>query len=409
MDLNPVILAIPMYFTLMAIEIIYERISRKKTYRVNDALTNISAGTLQQLTNTFLTLFKIGIYTWVYHNFAFKNLPQNTATFILAMVLWDLCYYWEHRMAHTVNLFWGGHIVHHQSEEYNLSVALRQTSTGFIWGFPFFLPMALLGIHPVQYVLVGGLNLLYQFWIHTEHIKKLPRWFEFIFNTPSHHRVHHGRDPKYIDKNYGGILIIWDRIFGSFKEEEERPHYGITTPLRSWNPVYANFSHYIHLGQWLKKVRHPLDGIKLLFNKPGWFPEYMGGYQKPEQVSRDYKKYDRKYENLEYYILAQFLLALGLNAFYFFNHSQFELFEKSLFAGWIVYSTLLFGFMFEYQNTLIIVLELMRLTFIPFLFILVLAPALKSVPHLSFIVWGLSAVSMMFFFYCLNGKRHRSL
>lgn len=367
MDLNPVILAIPMYFILMAVEILYERISHKGSYRVNDALTNISTGTLQQLTNTFISLFKIGIYTWVYQLAAVWALPQNTWTFLLAMVLWDLCYYWEHRLAHTVNLFWGGHIVHHQSEEYNLSVALRQTSTGFIWGFPFFLPMAVLGIHPIQFVLVGGLNLLYQFWIHTEHIKKLPRWFEFIFNTPSHHRVHHGRDPKYIDKNYAGIFIIWDRMFGTFKEEEERPHYGITTPLRSWNPVYANFSHYINLGKWLRQVRSPGDGLRLLFNKPGWFPNYMGGYHSPSEVTPDYRKYDRKIDAIQWYILVQFLFALVLNAFYFFNNAQFSLADKSLFALWIVYSTLVFGFMFEYPSRLLILLELLRLGFIPYL------------------------------------------
>ncbi len=373
MDLNPVILAIPMYFILMAVELIYEKLVHKQSYRVNDALTNISTGTLQQLTNTFISLFKIGIYTWVYHTFAFQEIAQTTMSFILALVLWDLCYYWEHRMAHTINLFWGGHIVHHQSEEYNLSVALRQTSTGFIWGFPFFLPMALLGIHPVHFVLAGGINLLYQFWIHTEHIKKLPRWFEYIFNTPSHHRVHHGRDPKYIDKNYGGILIIWDRIFGSFKEEEERPHYGITIPLKSWNPVYANFSHYINLAKWMKDIRNPSDGLRLLFNKPGWFPSYMGGYKAAEEVSDDYVKYDRKFDNVQYYVLAQFLIALLMNAFYFFQHSNFDIGQKSLFAVWIVYSTIVFGFLFEYQNRWVIIAELLRLACIPIISSLVIS------------------------------------
>lgn len=363
-----------MYFILMAIELIYEKWQHKESYRINDSVTNISAGTLQQLTNTFISLFKIGIYTWVYNWAAVYELPQNIWTFILAMVLWDLCYYWEHRMAHTINLFWGGHVVHHQSEEYNLSVALRQTSTGFIWGFPFFLPMAILGIHPIQFVLVGGLNLLYQFWIHTEHIKKLPGWFEYIFNTPSHHRVHHGRDPKYIDKNYGGILIIWDRIFGTFKEEEERPHYGITTPLNSWNPVYANFSHYIHLGQWLKQVKTPADGLKLLFSKPGWFPSYMGGYQAPQSVPRDYKKYNQNITGIQVYVLAQFIIALLLNSFYFFNHANISLTNKSLFALWIVFSTLLFGLMFEYKNKWILIGEILRLFMIPLITLFIIAP-----------------------------------
>ena len=365
MNLNPVILAIPMYFILMAVEIIYENWSKKKTYRINDAITNINAGTLQQLTNTFIAIFKIGVYTWVYESFALQQLPQSTLTFFIALIAWDFCYYWEHRMVHTINLFWGGHIVHHQSEEYNLSVALRQTSTGFIWGLPFYLPMAILGIHPIQFALVGGINLLYQFWIHTEHINKLPRFFEYIFNTPSHHRVHHGRDPKYIDKNFAGILIIWDRMFGSFKAEEERPHYGVTTPLKSWNPVYANFAHYINLYGWMKEIRNPKDGIKLLFNKPGWFPEYMGGRQYAKEVPDSYEKYDRNINQVQYYILFQFLITLALNAFYFFNYKTLAFADKSIFASWIIVSTILFGLLFENKGRLIKTLEYLRIMTIP--------------------------------------------
>ncbi|MEM9930040.1 MAG: sterol desaturase family protein, partial [Bacteroidota bacterium] len=208
MNLNPVILAIPMYFTLMLIELVYERLTQRRTYRLNDAVTNISTGTLQQLTGTFTKVFKIAIFAWVY-SLAPYHFPVNGWTFALTFILTDLCYYWEHRMAHEVSLFWGGHSVHHQSEDYNLSVALRQTSTGFIWGIPFFIPLALIGLDPMQFTLAMGFNLLYQFWIHTEHIDRLPSWFEAVFNTPSHHRVHHGRDPKYLDKNYAGVFIVW--------------------------------------------------------------------------------------------------------------------------------------------------------------------------------------------------------
>jgi sterol desaturase/sphingolipid hydroxylase (fatty acid hydroxylase superfamily) len=351
----------------MAVEIFYEKIKHKNSYRLNDTLTNINTGTLQQLTNTFIVLFKIGIYTWVYESFAISVLPQNGYTFVLALIFWDFCYYWEHRMAHTVNLFWGGHIVHHQSEEFNLSVALRQTSTGFIWGFPFYLPMAILGINPMQFVLVGGINLLYQFWIHTEHIKKMPWFFELVFNTPSHHRVHHGRDPKYIDKNYAGILIVWDRLFGSFQVEEETPHYGITTPLNSWNPVYANFAHYINLGKWLGHIRSPKDAIKLLLNKPGWFPEYMGGAQPVKTIESGYKKYNKNINGIQGYILFQFFIALVLNSFYFFNFAHFLIFDKIIFALWIVFTALLFGFMFEVQSRFIIGLEILRLLVIPYI------------------------------------------
>ena len=351
----------------MAIEIVYERFSSHKTYRLNDAVTNINAGVLQQLSNTFIALLKIALYTVVFQYLSVWTIPQNVFSFILALILWDLCYYWEHRMAHTINLFWGGHIVHHQSEEYNLSVALRQTSTGFIWGIPFYLPMAILGIDPIQFVFVGAINLLYQFWIHTEHIKQLPGPLEYIFNTPSHHRVHHGRDPKYIDKNYGGILIIWDRIFRTFQKEEEKPNYGITTPLKSWNPVYANFSHYLNLWSWIKQMKNIKDVFKLLFNKPGWFPEYLGGTFEVTEVETGYKKYDEQSPKLNLYIFFQFLIYLGMTALYFFKNMDFTVELKVLFAIWILISTVSFGLLFEKSNKLIHALEILRVLSIPIL------------------------------------------
>ncbi|MEO1515400.1 MAG: sterol desaturase family protein [Bacteroidota bacterium] len=366
MNLSPIVLAIPIFFTLMAVELIYEAIQQRKTYRINDAVTNINAGVLQQLSGTFLSLVKIGLYVLLFEHCALYHLPKNGWTFALAMILWDLCYYWEHRMAHTISLFWGGHVVHHQSEEYNLSVALRQTSTGFIWGIPFFLPMALIGISPEQFVLVGGLNLLYQFWIHTEHIQKLPVWFEAIFNTPSHHRVHHGRDPKYIDKNYGGILIVWDRLFGTFKAEEERPHYGITKPLKSWNPVYANFAHYIDLFGLVRQARTAGDVWKMLFRKPGWLPDYLGGYQAPTSVTDNYQKFNRQSGDLMgIYILSQFVVGLLLNALFFFQQANFSPTLKIAFALWIVLSALLFGLLFERRAGWIKALEVVRLLSIP--------------------------------------------
>ena len=367
MDLNPVILAIPMYFTLMAIELVYESITNRKTYRLNDAVTNISTGTLQQLTNTFVKIIKIGIYAFIFQQWAFFQIEVNWLSFWILFVLFDFCYYWEHRMAHEISLFWGGHSVHHQSEDFNLSVALRQTSTGFIWGFPFYLPLALIGFDPVQFAIVGGINLLYQFWIHTEHINKLPKWFEAIMNTPSHHRVHHGRNPKYIDKNYAGVFIIWDKWFGTFKAEEERPTYGITKPLNSWNPVYANFAHYIDLIAYVKKARSFSDGLKILFKPPGWLPDYLGGFQAPHDAPSGYQKYNKATTlRMNLYVFVQFLVALGINSIYFFGNEEFSTQTKVVFAVWIVVTTFMFGVMFESTKRIWGVLEVLRLLTIPF-------------------------------------------
>lgn len=396
MDLNPVVLAIPMFFTLMAIEIVYERITSKKTYRLNDAITNINTGVLQTLTGTFVAVITVGIYTVVHHYFAIFDLKSGWIAFMIAFILKDFFYYWEHRLAHEISLFWGGHVVHHQSEDYNLSVALRQTSTGFIWGFPFYLPMAILGVDPILFVLVSGLNLLYQFWIHTEHINKLPYWFELVMNTPSHHRVHHGRDPKYIDKNYAGVFIIWDKIFGTFIQEEEKPHYGITKPLESWNPVYANFAHYIDLYHATKKAKSWSDRLKILFYKPGWMPDYLGGYQAPKEVPNEYQKFSGKKiaSKINLYILLQFIAALAINSYYFFNSAGFNLVFKVVFALWIVITALMFGFLFEKESRYLYILELVRVALVPigFYFLLDINEILGLIVLISSIVYFVLSV-----------------
>ena len=197
MNLNPIVLSIPIFFILIGIELIVERFSHQKLYRLQDAIANLSCGITSQLSGLFLRIFAIGIYEILFNQFAFFTLDRSAWWYWVALVLLvDLAYYWAHRMSHEVNLFWGGHVVHHQSEEYNLSVALRQSSLQVIWTFGFSLPIAFLGFETFDFALISAFNTLYQFWIHTETIKKLPWPIELIFNTPSHHRVHHGRDPK---------------------------------------------------------------------------------------------------------------------------------------------------------------------------------------------------------------------
>jgi hypothetical protein len=310
---------------------------------------------------------KIGVYVFIYEHWAMAHLERSWYTFAAVFILWDFCYYWDHRFQHVISLFWGGHSVHHQSEEYNLSVALRQSSTSVLWGFPIYLPLAIIGFSPIQFAIVGGLNLLYQFWIHTEHINRMPRWFEYIFNTPAHHRVHHGRDLKYLDKNYAGVFIIWDRMFGSFQVEEERPHYGVTKPLQSWNPVYANVAHYVNLFQAVKKARNLGDGLRILFMPPGWYPAYLGGFQQAPVVNDDYQKFNATAPALgvNSYILIQFLASLGATSYYMFNNPTMDLTSKIVAAVWIVYTSMIFGFLFENRSKWLIGLELMRLFYLP--------------------------------------------
>jgi len=215
--------------------------------------------------------------------------------------------------------------------------------------FYFYFPLAFLGFKTEWFLLMGAFNLLYQFWIHTEIIKRLPRWYEYLFNTPSHHRVHHGRNPKYIDKNHAGTLMIWDRMFGSFQREEETPTYGITAPTNSWNPVTANVQPFVRLWHELKAIPGFVNKVKFTFAPPGWYPKEMGGFQKPKEVdNHTYRKYEIEISpNLNYYLFSQYLILLAFTALFLFNLTQFELLFQLLIAGVIIYSVASLGTLFD--------------------------------------------------------------
>ncbi len=349
MEINPVVLSIPIFFILIGIEVAYGHFKDQKIYRLNDAVTNISCGIVEQLTGVFAKVFTVAAYYFVYEHFAVFELSNAWYWIFLCFLGIDFCYYWAHRASHEVNLFWLGHVVHHQSEDYNLSVALRQSVFQKMFTFYFYFPLAILGFKTEWFVLIGAFNLLYQFWIHTEVINKLPRWFEFVFNTPSHHRVHHGRNPKYIDRNHAGSLMLWDRIFGTFQEEEERPTYGITNPTNSWNPVMANIQPFMRLYHELKTIRGFGNKFRFTFAPPGWYPKEMGGFRPPREVEKDtYKKFDVIVSSrLNFYLFFQYLLILGATAFFLFNLGAYSIYVQLIFAGLIVFSVAVLGSFFD--------------------------------------------------------------
>ena len=192
-------------------------------------------------------------------------MPQADALFFVD----DFVYYWYHRFHHTIRVFWGSHVVHHSSQRYNLSTALRQPWTPFT-SLPFWLPLAFLGFAPWMILLQQSISLIYQFFIHTERIRKLPRPIEFIMNTPSHHRVHHGSNKQYLDKNYGGTLIVWDRLFGTFEPEDERVVYGLTKNIHTFNPMKVAFGEYIAIARDVISARSWRDACGYMFRGPGW-------------------------------------------------------------------------------------------------------------------------------------------
>ena len=330
--------SIPIFFLLLGIEYAYTRVRGVPLFRLNDSIAAINIGVLSQITGILLKLLTIGAYSWVWEHVSVRAVwpgvvwPEGTpfvwasgfpcfgvripelVSWSVAFVLVDIAYYWTHRMSHEVHLLWAGHVVHHSSQEYNLAVALRQSALHGLFVWLLYLPLAVLGVPVVMWVVCHGLNLIYQFWIHTRAVGRLSPWAEKVLNTPSHHRVHHGVNPKYQDRNYAGVFITWDRLFGTFVEEEEEPVYGITHPLRTWNPLWANLHVFVDIWHLFWLTRGWRNKWRVLFGSPNWRPPEAGLPIVPPEVTVDnLQKFDPEIpRGLVRYVVVQFgLVVLG--------------------------------------------------------------------------------------------------
>lgn len=317
---NYIALAIPFFFLFIGIEYWFSKVRHLDLYRFNDAITNLNCGIGQQIIGVFLKTATILLYVYCYDHYRFTTIPDTVWTWILLFVGVDFFYYWFHRLAHEISVLWGSHVVHHQSEEYNLTVALRQAWIQGIFSSSFYLPLAFMGFHPVAFVTINSFQTLYQFWIHTKTIHKLPAWFEYVFNTPSHHRVHHGVNPIYIDRNHGGTLIVFDRLFGTFQEEQEEVVYGITQQPNSWNPLWLNVEYWINMAKDMSKATNWKDKWGIFWHTPGWKPAELTTVASAKSFNaKSFHKYDTHIaHSLNYYILVQHIVTLfGTTLFLF--------------------------------------------------------------------------------------------
>lgn len=292
---NLLLAAVPGYTLLIVVELLGFRRERREHreahttdehwgYESQDTRTSLTMGLGSVILDLGYKLLWVFALAAIYDNLAFTEPDMgNWWNWIAVFLLVDFLYYWDHRFHHRVRIGWASHVVHHSSQHYNLSTALRQTWTP-LTSHAFFLPAAFF-FPPAAIIAVYGINLLYQFWIHTERITRLPRWFELIFNTPSHHRVHHGSDEDYLDKNYAGVLIVWDRIFGSFVDERDRPKYGLTTNIETFNPVRVAFHEWIAMFRDAARTPGVRNKLGYLFGPPGWQPTERA----PTQPSADRK------------------------------------------------------------------------------------------------------------------------
>ena len=268
--------AIPFFVLLLVLEALSFRHARDEAddligYNAKDTRTSLLLGTGNVIINVAWKLVVLAIFVAVYELSPLRLDPGDWWVWVLLFFADDFSYYWFHRISHESRFFWASHVVHHSSTHYNLSTALRQTWVPMTY-FPFWLWMPAVGFVPWMVLLAQSWSLIYQFWIHTERVRKLPRFLEVFLNTPSHHRVHHGSNQVYLDRNYGGILIIWDRLFGSWEPERERVHYGLTKNINTFNPVRAAFHEYIAMWHDIRRAHRLRDRLGVLYHGPGWAP-----------------------------------------------------------------------------------------------------------------------------------------
>ena len=304
-------IAVPFFLLALLLELTYGKIINHNTYRLNDTISSLFMGSLRGTSG----ILKIGFSGYIYYQietyFALWRMDSSLwITWIFAFIAYDFFYYWFHRISHERQIFWASHVAHHQSEEYNLSTALRQTGTGFFISWIFYIPLFLIGVPSYVMVSVASINLIYQFWVHSRHIPKLG-WYELFFVTPSNHRVHHAQNDIYIDKNYGGVFIVWDRLFSTFQEEQENEEcvYGIRGAIKTFDPVKANIHVYQKIIRDLAFSISFKNFYKVLTARTGWSPNgSTQGSSKEKFIYEDFEKHDPEVAPLtKIYAFAQFL------------------------------------------------------------------------------------------------------
>ena len=339
--------AIPAFFLLIIVEYFYGKYIGKNTYRLNDTVTSITIGMISR----FPTMLNLGvqsvIFVYISTNLNLELLSvKNPFTWIIAFLLYDLSYYWMHRMHHEIKILWATHSVHHHGEDFNLATALRQTSTGWLWKWIFYMPMILLGVPVEVFIAVAGVNLVYQFWVHTEHIGHLG-WMEKVFITPMNHGIHHAKNKEYIDANYGGVFIIWDRMFGTYTAQRPdlKPVYGTATPLNSWNPLWANFQVFSIMIKDTIKTKSWRDKIKVWFSQTYWRPDDCIEEKNPDDF---YKKFNPEVTpDIKIFGFFQMLFTIAVSGSVLTFVSSHAYHEIAAFGIIIVFISSLTGYLMQ--------------------------------------------------------------
>ena len=392
--------AVPVFLLLIVIEYCYGKYKGKNTYRLNDTFTSLSLGMISR----YPTMLNLGmqslifVYISKYLNVGLLSV-KNPLTWVIAFLLYDLSYYWMHRMHHEIKILWATHSVHHHGEDYNLATALRQTSTGWLWKWIFYLPMIILGIPGEVFITVAGINLVYQFWVHTEHIGHLG-FLEKIFITPMNHGIHHAKNKEYIDANYGGVFIIWDRMFGTYtaRMPDVEPVYGTVSALQSWNPIWANFQIFTTMVKDTIKTKKYSDKVKVWFSKTYWRPEDCVETKDPKEF---YVKFNPVITNdIKVFSFLQLLFTSIVSGSVLFFFAEYNYNEIIVFGLAITLLSSMTGLLLEgkrYMYFIIFNVSIVGLLAIEFLGVLntnVLSTNLLT----SQLYVNIIAVSLLFFY-----------
>jgi alkylglycerol monooxygenase len=358
-------LAVPVFLALVGIEFAVDCVRRTGFYHFADAINSLSCGIVSTGMRIFFGFLGLFVYDWLLARAPIHLPASNWLTWVFAFFFYDFCYYWQHRLGHTVGLFWASHSVHHQSEEFNLTTALRQPGTGAFTNWVFYVPMALCGIPMSVFLVVGVVQLFYQFWPHTRLIGRMgvfDRWIQ----TPSNHRVHHAQNDIYLDRNYVGVFLFWDHLFGTFQEErdDEPCIYGVRGQLKSWNPVWANLHYYWHMLQDSWHAGSWRDKVRVWYAPPGWRPaDAAARFPKPPyDPHRDFQRFDPPRSlALSLYVLIQFAALLAAHSHFLAALAHESLAGNLLYFGFLLLSLVLLGGLLE-SRRIFWILEAARLT-----------------------------------------------
>mgnify|MGYP001469684520 FL=1 len=338
---------IPGFLILVFIEILYGYYIKKQTYTLMDTISSLSSGITNILKDSMGIILIIISYPFLEKKIALFQLESSLTLYVIAFICIDFSSYWSHRLNHKINIFWNQHIIHHSSEEFNLACALRQSISNIIgYNALFLIPAAILGVPSEIIIFLSPIHLFGQFWYHTQHIGKLG-FLEYIFVTPSQHRVHHAINPIYIDKNLSAIFCVWDRVFGTFQEELDnvKPIYGTLKPVRTWNPIIINFQHFFRLAKDSWHTKKFSDKIKIWFMPTGWRPKDVENLIKYKTQSKNQEKYYPNYTNLFKLVgVFHFLCVNTILTYFLYNFSDLQIDIK------LIYTLIIFLSVFGYSS-----------------------------------------------------------